>query len=44
MFCGVKALRFPFINGGHEVMSLTLKLKCVAFLAQILMSQAQREI
>jgi hypothetical protein len=46
MLFEVNAFRFSLVNGGHELMSLALKLKYVAhrleFLAQIIMSPAHR--
>jgi hypothetical protein len=43
MLLAVKAFRFSLVNGGHELMSLALKLKQVAhrlaFLAQIMFLQ-----
>ncbi len=46
MLLTVNAFRFSLVNGGHELMSLALKLKEVAhrlaFLAQIRMSHAHR--
>jgi hypothetical protein len=46
MILAINALSFPFVNEGHEVTSLALKLKLVshrwAFLGHIMMSPAHR--